>query len=86
MKLKRILLVPIMCLLPACQQGGNSNDHHQSYEPEKITYYAFFMNNYPRVFLDSPNGFEERVDNSSGNFSFLINSLNSNLSVDNSRF
>ena len=63
MKLKRILLVPIMCLLPACQQGGNSNDHHQSYEPEKITYYAFFMNNYPRVFLDSPNGFEERVDN-----------------------
>ena len=59
MKFKRILLVPIMCLLPACQQG----DNHQSYEPEKITYYAFFMNNYPRVTEESPNGFEEKVDN-----------------------
>lgn len=57
MKLKRLLLIPIMCLLVACGQNSNS------YQPEKVTYYAYFMNNYPRVTLEAPSGNSERVDN-----------------------
>ena len=60
MKFKKILLIPILCLLPGC---NSKNNNHQSYEPEQITYYAFFMNNYPRATLEAPSGYGERVDN-----------------------
>ena len=53
MKLKRLTLLPIMCLLTAC--GAKDG--------EKEVYYAYFMNNYPRVVETAPSGFEEKMDN-----------------------
>ena len=58
MKLGKLVFIPLLCLVSACT--GNSNS---KYEPEEIKYYAFFMNNYPRVTVEAPSGFEERVDN-----------------------
>ena len=62
---KRILLLlPILCLLSACntnKPGNNSGE--DDYVPEVYTCYAYFMNNYPRVTGTSLSGNEEKLEN-----------------------
>lgn len=57
MKKSLLLLLPFMCLVTACKDNKNN------VKPDDATYYAFFMNNYPRVIDVSPWGNEERMDN-----------------------
>ena len=54
MKKRLLALIPVMCLLAACEAA---------YKPEEEKYYAFFMNNYPRVTDVAPSGAEEKVEN-----------------------
>lgn len=63
-----ILIFPL--LFAACSSGNIGEENIKQYvaadsdallEAEK--YYAFFMYNYPRVTLKSPNGYDELVDN-----------------------
>lgn len=58
---KKILLVSLLFgMLTACnQQVGPLPE----YTPEEITYYAYFMNNYPRVTDVAPSGNEIRTEN-----------------------
>ena len=61
---KRILLLlPVLCLLSACDAKNNNNPGDDGYVPEAYTYYAFFMNNYPRVTGTAPSGNEEKLEN-----------------------
>ena len=58
---KRILLLlPVLCLLSACNSKKDTND---DYVPETYPTYAYFMNNYPRVEGVSVNGNEEKLEN-----------------------
>lgn len=61
MKNKKFLLflLPSFCLLSACKTNDNNNPI-----VDELIYYAYFMNNYPRDTSVSPNGFDERIDNS----------------------
>ena len=61
MNKKILLLLPVICLLSACDASKKNNQ--DDYTPETITCYAFFMNNYPRVSGISINGNEELLEN-----------------------
>ena len=50
MKKRTLLVLPILCLATACTKNGQDC-------------YAYFMNNYPRVTLESAYGYQEMVDN-----------------------
>ena len=63
MNKKILLLLPVICLLSACDASNKKKDYTDDYVPEQITYYAFFMNNYPRVTGISVSGNEERLEN-----------------------
>ena len=53
MKKKYLFLLPVL-LLSACGQKGIEQDN---------AHYAFFMWNYPRMSVETPNGFTETADN-----------------------
>ena len=61
MKNKILFIVPFLLFVSGCQ---NKKEDNNDYEEEKITYYAFFMNNYPRAVGTAVSGYDEKMDNS----------------------
>lgn len=64
MKKLSLLVLPLLILSTAC--GGTQNvssSEEDTFVPEVVTNYAYFMNNYPRVIGTSPSGLEEKMEN-----------------------
>ena len=64
MKKKLFMILPILALLASCNNTSSSSNGYKpgrEYGDDKV--YALFMYNYPRGTSESPNGYEEMVEN-----------------------